>query len=78
MAERKDHLVTNPSVDIAEVLEQLMGDTGGIQPLMGGFRIKVYHLTGFPWGEVMRQLVYRDFRVYVTRHKADLLIEATT
>ena len=54
-----------------------MGDTGGIQELMGGFRIRVYHLGAFPWGEVMKQLVYRDFKVYVTRHKADLFIEAT-
>lgn len=77
MAERKDPLVTNPTMDVAEVLSQLMGDTGGLQELMGGFRIRVYHLHGFPWGDVMKQLVYRDFKVYVTRHKADLFIEAT-
>jgi hypothetical protein len=76
MAERKEPLVTNASIDISEVLSELMGDTGGLQELMGGFRIKVYHLQGFPWGEVMRQLVYRDFKVYVTRHKAEIFIEA--
>jgi hypothetical protein len=76
MAERKDPIVTNSSIDIGEALSHLMGDTGGLQESMGGFRIKVYHLQGFPWGEVMRQLVYRDFKVYVTRHKADIMIEA--
>jgi hypothetical protein len=74
--ERKQPLVTNPSIDIAEALGYLMGDTGGLQEVMGGFRIKVYHLQAFPWGEVMKALVYRDFKVYVTRHKADLFIEA--
>ena len=77
MAPRKDPLVTNPSVDLAESLIHLMGDTGGLQEVMGGFRIKVYHLQAFPWGEVVRQLVYREFKVYMTRHKADIFIEAS-
>jgi hypothetical protein len=68
--------VTNPSVDIAESLSYLMGDTGGLQEVMGGFRIKVYHMGAFPWAEVFKALVYRDFKVYVTRHKADIFIEA--
>ena len=76
MVKHNEH-VTNPTIDIGEALSHLMGDTGGIQELMGGFRIRVYHLGAFPWGEVMKQLVYRDFKVYVTRHKADLFIEAT-
>jgi len=77
MAPRKDPLVTNPSVDLAESLIHLMGDTGGLQEVMGGFKIKVYHLQAFPWGEVVRQLLYRDFKVYMTRHKADIFIEAS-
>lgn len=77
MSPRKDPLVTNPSVDLAESLIHLMGDTGGLQEVMGGFRIKVYHLQAFPWGEVVRQLLYRDFKVYMTRHKADIFIEAS-
>ncbi|HEY8747053.1 MAG TPA: hypothetical protein VIM11_03705 [Tepidisphaeraceae bacterium] len=76
MVKHNEH-VTNPTIDIGEALAHLMGDTGGIQELMGGFRIRIYHLTGFPWGEVMKQLVYRDFKVYVTRHNADLFIDAT-
>jgi hypothetical protein len=74
---KPNEYVTNPSIDIGEALANLMGDTGGIQEVMGGFRIRVYHLTAFPWGEVMKQLVYRDFKVYLTRHTADLFIEAT-
>ena len=68
--------VTNPTVDLAESLSYLMGDTGGLQELLGGFRIKIYHLKAFPWGEVVKALVYRDFKVYVTRIKADIYIEA--
>jgi len=77
MVKSNHPLVSNPTVDLGEWLSHLMGDTGGLQESLGGFRIKVYHLQAFPWGEVMKQLVYRDFKVYVTRHKADLFIEAT-
>jgi hypothetical protein len=69
--------VTNPGIDLGESLAFLMGDTGGVQESLGGFKIKVYHSKAFPWGEVFKMLLYRDFRVYVTRHKADIYIEAT-
>jgi hypothetical protein len=75
-ARKPPSLVTNPTVDLAELLSHLMGDTGGLQELLGGFRIKVFHLKAFPWGEVVKELVYRDFRVFVTRIKADIYIEA--
>lgn len=66
----------NPGVDVAESLRYMMGDTGDLQESMGGFRIKIYHVRAFPWGEVFKALLYRDFKVYVTRHKAELYIEA--
>jgi hypothetical protein len=53
-----------------------MGDTGDVQELMGGFRIRIHHAKAFPWDQVLRALLYRDFRVTVTRHKADITIEA--
>jgi hypothetical protein len=68
--------VTNPTVDVAELLRYMMGDTGDLQELMGGFRIKIYHAKAFPWDQVLRALLYRDFRVSVIRQKADILIEA--
>jgi len=68
--------VTNPSVDLGELLSYMMGDTGGLQEVMGGFKIKVYHMQAFPWAEVFKALLYRDFQVYVTRHKADIFVEA--
>lgn len=69
--------VTNPGVDVAEYLAYVMGDTGELQTFMSGFRIKIYHTKAFPWDEVFKTLLYRDFRVTVTRHKADIMIEAT-
>jgi hypothetical protein len=69
--------VTNPSIDLAEALSHVMGDTGGLQESLGGFKIKIYHTKAFPWADVFKMLVFRDFRVYVTRHKADLFIEAS-
>ena len=68
--------VTNPTADVAEHLIYLMGDTGTLNELMGGYRLKVFHTRAFPWDEVFKALLYRDFRVYVTRHKADIYIEA--
>jgi hypothetical protein len=70
--------VTNPTVDVGEALRYLVGDTGGVHEMMGGFRIKVYHTRAFPWDDVFKTLLYRDFRVYVTRHKAEFFIEAST
>jgi len=76
MNAKNDPPVMNPNVDVAESLRYIIGDTGELQDTMGGFRIKVFHTRAFPWGEVFKALAYRDFRVYVTRSKADLLIEA--
>jgi hypothetical protein len=69
--------VLNPSVDLAQHLHYLIGETGSINESMGGYRIKVFHTRAFPWDDVFKTLLYRDFRVYVTRHKADIYIEAT-
>jgi hypothetical protein len=72
----KNEIVGNPTRDVAQELTFLMGDTGGLNEAMGGYRIKVYHTRAFPWDEVFKALLYRDFKVYVTRHKADIYIEA--
>jgi hypothetical protein len=77
MAEKNTSQHFTPGVDVAESLRYLMGDTGDLQESMGGFRIKIFHVRAFPWGEVFKTLLYRDFKVYVTRHKADLYVEAS-
>lgn len=76
MDQKKVPPVTNPQVDIGETLAYLVGDTGIVQESMGGFKIKVYHTRSFPWDDIFKALLYRDFTVYVTRHKADLFVEA--
>jgi hypothetical protein len=68
--------VTNPSADVGEYLALVVGETGTLQEAMGGYRIAVHHTGAFPWDEVFKVLLYRDFRVFVTRRKADLFIEA--
>lgn len=77
MEPKKPAPVTDAHVDISDVLKSLIGDTGTIQHALGGFKIKIFHTRGFPWDEVFKALLYRDYRVYVTRHKADLFIEAS-
>ena len=48
MANDKTHPVTNPTMDVGQILAELMGDTGGLQEAMGGYRIKIYHTGAFP------------------------------
>jgi len=67
----------NHAVDLGESLAYLMGDTGAVQESLGGFKIKIYHSRAFPWGEVVKALLYRNFRVSLTRSKADIFIEAS-
>ena len=68
--------MTDLTRDASEELNWLIGDTGAVQDWMGGYKIKVFHTRGFPWDDVFKSLLYRNFKVYVTRHKADLFIEA--
>ena len=75
--DRKIAPVTNPEVDVTELLRYTMGDTGAVHDSMGGFRIHIYHNALFPWAEIMKILLYRGFRVFVTSKKADLFIEAS-
>ena len=68
--------VATAKLDLSVVLEELVWQSGSVQESYGGFRIKVLHTRAFPWPEVFKELLYRGFRVDVTRHKADLFIEA--
>ncbi len=77
MDARQNSPNADPRVDIAQTLRYLMGDTGGLQESMGGFRLEVYHTRAFPWAPVFKILLDHDFRVYVTRRKADVRIEAS-
>ena len=76
MAAKSIPPVIHPTVDVGQELHRFIGETGSINEAMGGYRIKVFHTRAFPWDEVFKTLLYRDFRVYVTRHKADIYIEA--
>ena len=76
MAPAKTPPVINPTVDVADELKRLMGETGVLMDSLGSLKIKVFHTRMFPWDDIFKTLLYRDFQVYVTRHKADLYIEA--
>ena len=68
--------VINPTRDVGEELTHVIGDTGIVQDLLGGYRILVYHTRMFPWDDVFKLLLYRDFQVSLGHHKADIFIEA--
>lgn len=77
-AKKPDNLppVMTAHIDLSTVLGELVKHTGTVQESYGGFKIKVFHTRAFPWAEVFKELLYRNFRVDVGRHKADLYIEA--
>ena len=61
--------VTNPGIDVGESLAYLMGDTGGVQESLGGFKIKVYHTKAFPWGEVFKWLANETNKQVIATYK---------
>ena len=65
-----------PINKIADDLRNLLGDMANVQELPEGFKIKVYHTRAFPWDDVFKMLLYRDYKVNVSRRKADIYIEA--
>jgi hypothetical protein len=68
--------VTHPTVDVGEQLARFIGDTGTVHDVLGGYRIHVHHTRGFPWDDVFKLLLYREFQVSLGHTKADIFIEA--
>ncbi len=68
--------VADPDANVARELERIVGDMGVVEEEGGAFRVKVAHSRAFPLDDVFKQLLYRDYKVEVTKHKADLIIEA--
>ncbi len=75
MAEKRIPPVADPTANIEKELTRIVGDMGIVEEASGAYRIKVAHSRAFPWDDVFKQLLYRDYKVEVTRHKADLIIE---
>ena len=69
--------VVDPAADMSQLLTVTIGETGELEDKGNAFRIAVFHASSFPWDEVFKALLYRDYKVSVTRYKADLFIEAT-
>jgi hypothetical protein len=73
---KKSPLVIDPDVEIGVVVRDIVGHMGAVEEIGGGFKIKVHHGGAFPWDELFKALLYRDYKVAVTRHKAELFVEA--
>ncbi len=74
---KKPALVINPEADVALVIRDIVGHMGEVEDTSAsGYRIKVHHGGSFRWDELFKALLYRDFKVSITRQKADLYIEA--
>ena len=75
MAEKRTPPVADPMANIEKELTRIVGDMGVVEEASGALRVKVAHSRAFPWDDVFKQLLYRDYKVEVTKHKADLIIE---
>jgi hypothetical protein len=75
MAEKRTPPVKDPTANIEQELNRIVGHMGIVEEANGALRIKVAHSRAFPWDDVFKELLYRDFKVEVTKHKADLIIE---
>ena len=75
-ASKKSSLVTDPDVEVGIVIRDIVGHMGAVEQSDTGFKIKVHHGGAFPWDELFKALLYRDYKVAVTRHKAELYVEA--
>lgn len=65
------------SMDLAEKIVYVMGDTGSLQEQLGGFKLRVIHERSFPWADVFKIFLVRGFAVDVTMSKTGLFIEAS-
>ena len=75
MAEKRTPPVADPTANIEKELHRIVGDMGIVEETNGAFRVKVAHSRAFPWDDVFKALLYRDFKVEVSKQKADLIIE---
>jgi hypothetical protein len=69
--------VVDPGADVRDLLTVIIGETGELDSQPTPLKIAVFHANSFPWDEVFKTLLYRDYKVGVTKYKADLFIEAT-
>ncbi len=73
---KKTPLVVDPDVEIGIVIRDIVGHMGAVEENGGAFKIKVHHGGSFPWDSLFKALLYRDYKVTITRHKAEIFIEA--
>lgn len=73
---KKSPLVTDPDVEIGIVIRDIVGHMGAVEQDGGSFKIKVHHGGSFPWDILFKALLYRDYKVAITRLKAEIFIEA--
>ena len=73
---KRPTLVIDPDVDVGVVVRDIVGHMGAVEESAGAFKIKVHHGRSFPWDDLFKSLLYRDYKVSITRIKAELYVEA--
>jgi hypothetical protein len=68
-----------PSSELSLIhqLQLLVSETAGIESTPTGLRLKIFHMRAFPWDDVAKTLLYRNYTVLIVRKKADFFIEAS-
>jgi len=63
--------------DLESALEQMIGDFGKVNPVLGGYEIDILNPSGFPWPDVLRLLVVEtQLDVWISKKDGGLTIVA--
>lgn len=65
-------------MDPEERLRKIVRDTGEVNPVYGGFEIKVSKPTLFPWHKVFNQLIEIGQEIWVHRKEGKIHITSET
>jgi hypothetical protein len=61
--------------NLESALEQIVGDTGKVNPVLGGYEVDVLDPSRFPWSDVFRLLVVEtQLEVWISKKDGGLTV----
>ena len=61
-------------MDVVERLKEMVRDTGDVNPVYGGFEIRVAKPTLFPWYKVINELLGIGQEIWIARKQGSICI----
>lgn len=63
-------------MDAVERLKDMVGDTGDVNSVYGGFEIRIVKPTLFPWYKVFNQLIEIGQEVWISKTEGKMAIHS--